>query len=447
MREKIRAVLFAAIAAAVLSSCAAENTGDSGVTAAPESVTTAAATAEAVTTTTEQTEQIVTEDETVIEPDTTYVIADGITPRMKQLSYLNIGNRARLREQLGKLDSGGITVAYLGGSITQGSSATPETCYARQTANWFAEHSAVKAVNYVNAGIGATGSYIGVGRLQNQVLSKNPDIVFVEFSVNDDASNTERNKETYEGIIRQALAAPSRPAVVVICMTQEDGTSFQDYHAEIAKHYDLPVISYKNAILYAIDKGYIKWTDISDDNIHPNVTGHAILTEIVTATLDRALTDPADPGETVSNDLPAPLTANHYNETKWLSYAENKDLIKGGSFTDSAENFGNFPGVWQVKSNDAGVYEDFTPLSFEVDAKTIAIEYGKLTRGGAVFDVIIDGAVAKTIDTDFKGGWGNYVEIEEVLKSDTTEHHVVEIIPRDGDKKTMLNFSGAVIGF
>ena len=43
-------------------------------------------------------------------------------------------------------------------------------------------------VNYVNAGIGATNSYLAVHRVDNDLLAHKPDVVVVEFSVND--SNT-----------------------------------------------------------------------------------------------------------------------------------------------------------------------------------------------------------------------------------------------------------------
>ena len=42
------------------------------------------------------------------------------------------------------------------------------------------------------------------------------------------------------------------------------------YHSEICRAYDIPMISYHDAILDVINNGHIKWTDISNDNIHPS---------------------------------------------------------------------------------------------------------------------------------------------------------------------------------
>ena len=56
--------------------------------------------------------------------DTEYVIDNGITDRMVALSELNLGNTVRLANAMKKAAAGEeITVSFIGGSITQGSSA------------------------------------------------------------------------------------------------------------------------------------------------------------------------------------------------------------------------------------------------------------------------------------------------------------------------------------
>ena len=120
------------------------------------------------------------------------------------------GNPARIAKVLQKLQNGEeVTVAFLGGSITQGTGADNENCYPNAT------------VNYVNAGIGATGSYIGVHRCDTQVLSKNPDLVFIDFSVNDESQNNNINKLTYEGLIRKIWQYTTAPGIICIAMTQD----------------------------------------------------------------------------------------------------------------------------------------------------------------------------------------------------------------------------------
>lgn len=384
-----------------------------------------------------------TEEEIEVPEDMEYVIESGITERMKALSTYVKGNQARLAKVFRKAKNGEeITVAYLGGSITQGSSAGDDLCYARLTTNWLIEQFPDAKIKYVRAGIGATGSYIGVHRAQRDVTSKNPDLVFIDFSVNDTTEHTERNTDSYDSLIQLLWNSDSAPAVVTIAMTMEDGTSFQRYHSEICKAYQIPMISYREAILDVIKNGHIVWKDISDDNIHPNVTGHSVLTEIITAYLQDVIDNLDTIDTSVESDLSNPYTENRFMNAGLVS-PENTTPIDDTGWQTQSTNFGNFGDHWTVRSTD-GSFEGVNPLKFEVEAKNIGIFYGKLTTKGGTFDVVVDGTVAKTINSDFPGGWGSYVEAEEVISFDETGKHTVEIVPHTGEK-AVINISAIAV--
>ena len=221
-----------------------------------------------------------------------YVLGGELTEDMIAKSRYNEGNKVRLANVIKKLQNGEeVTVAYIGGSITQGSSAGASGCYARLTTDWLEQQFPNAKIHYENAGIGATGSFIGASRVDKDVLSHDPDLVFVEFSVNDTTQHTQLNKESYAALLRRIWAHSTSPAIVTIAMTQENGTSFQEQHGEIVKMFDLPMISYKNTILDVIGKGYITWKDISDDDIHPNTPGHALLSQLITSYLQDVIDD------------------------------------------------------------------------------------------------------------------------------------------------------------
>jgi len=378
-----------------------------------------------------------------IPDDSKYVVADGITDRMAALATYVKGNQGRLAKVFKKAQAGEkITVAYLGGSITQGSSAGDKDCYARLTTNWLEEKFPDAKIEYVRAGIGATGSYIGVHRANRDVLSKNPDLIFIDFSVNDTTEHTERNINSYDSLIRKLWNHDTNPAIVTIAMTQEDGTSFQEYHSDICVAYKIPMISYREAILDVIDKGHIVWDDISDDNIHPNTPGHKVLTEIITAYLQDVIDNLDTIDSESESDLSVSFTENKYENADILT-PENTTPVDSTGWTTESNMFGNFGGIWTVRSND-GTFDGVNPLKFEVEAKNIGIFYGKLTTKGGRFDVVVDGVVAKTINSDFAGGWGSYVEAEEVISFDETGKHVVEIVPCTGDK-ALINISAIAI--
>ena len=78
-------------------------------------------------------------------------------------------------------------IVYIGGSITQGCHAeTEDRRYVNLSAGWWNEVFPNAEVTFFNAGIGATSSQYGAARADCHVLDKDPDLVFVEFSVNDD---------------------------------------------------------------------------------------------------------------------------------------------------------------------------------------------------------------------------------------------------------------------
>lgn len=449
MKKKFTLIL---LTAALLVSAASCGTNTPAATSAAQ--TTAAAQSDSADTTAAQTSEAVTEAvteaaatseqaEKVIPEDSDYVIGNGITDRMKALSVLNEGNRARLAKAMKKaLNGETLTVAYFGGSITQGSSAGNDLCYARLTTNWFEETFPNAKINYVNAGIGATGSYIGVYRADRDVTSKNPDIVFVDFSVNDTTEHTQRNIASYDGVMRKLWFSDSAPAIVTIAMTMEDGTSFQKYHSEVTEAYDIPMISYHDAILDVINNGHIIWDDISDDDIHPNVPGHAVLTEMITSYLQSVLDDIGNIDTEHESDLSTPYNSDKYSTASLVVPGSPENTISTG-WEIKNDNFGNFGDCWRIMSRD-GNFDGIEPLTFEVEAKSIGVFYGKMTAKGGTFDVMVDGKLVKTINSDFKGGWGNYVEAEEIIDFDECGKHTVEIVPHGGEK-SVFNISALAL--
>lgn len=373
-----------------------------------------------------------------------YVLGGELTPTMIANSRYNVGNQVRLAKFFKKLQAGEeVTAAFLGGSITQGSSAGNDLCYARLTANWLQEQFPDAKVNYVNAGIGATGSYIGVHRCDAQVLSQNPDIVFVDFSVNDTTERTELNKTTYESLMRKLWFAESSPAIVTIAMTQDNGTSFQEYHGEIVKRYDIPMISYKNAILDIIDKGYIKWTDISDDNIHPNVPGHALLTDLITNYLQSVIDD-LDNISGEESDLSQPSDSGEKYVNAKLLRPSDTEPVSMGVFTVRDAAFGGFDGSWLLKSPE-GQFTDADGIEFKVTAKNIGIIYGKTTSNPVKADIYIDDELITTLNTDFSGGWGNYAEFAEIAALPEEGEHTLKIVPQTTNDSTVMYISAIAV--
>lgn len=377
--------------------------------------------------------------------DTPYSLDGELTPRMKALIRLNSGNQVRLANMFKKAAGGeDITVAYLGGSITQGSSATESNCYARLVTDWFEETFPDIKVTYVKAGIGATGSYIGVHRADRDVLSKNPDVVFVDFTVNDTTEHIKRDVNSYDSLMQKLWNGESKPAIVCIGMTQETGISVQSQHLEVAQHYDLPFISYRNAILDVINKGYIKWTDISGDNIHPNVPGHKILSEMIIDYLTEVM-DNRDNISGEESDFSKPFTDNLYEDAVTLTPANIEATDPDAVFDPYDDTFSNMKGYWMASVG--GVDGDKVGrLTFkDVEFRSLGILYGRTTTNGGALKILVDGEEKAVINTKFPNGWGTYAEAAEVVSFDEKGKHTVEIVPEWEDDTLFLYVSGLLV--
>ena len=79
-----------------------------------------------------------------------------------------------------------LTIGFLGGSITQGSLASAEDkTYAYRVYQWWCDTFLQAEFHYVNGGIGGTCSCFGAARAVGDLLMYQPDVVVMDFSVND----------------------------------------------------------------------------------------------------------------------------------------------------------------------------------------------------------------------------------------------------------------------
>ncbi len=343
---------------------------------------------------------------------------DVVSDTMYQKAVPVQGNLARLAAVMRRAEKGeDITVGVIGGSITQGSSATStQNTYAYRFYQWWEQAFPQAKIRLVNAGIGATTSYLGVHRVDQELLSEEPDVVIVEFSVND--SDTRFFKESYEALVRKLLKAEQSPAVLLLFMTMEDGTSAEPSHMHIGFLYDLPRISYRQAVLKEIEEGRLTWKEISPDNIHPNDKGHALVGELLWKYLNEVYAKL----DTIETDLPAlpePFFTEAYDDAVILDSTA-IEPIELEAFEKSRISY-HYSNSWTATEGEASII-------FETEAQNIGIMYYKQTDGrGGLFEVYVDGENMRTLDADFSGGWGSYADTIQVYRSKEKKLHRIEI--------------------
>lgn len=333
-------------------------------------------------------------------------------------------NLTRLKSCMLRAEKGEeLTIGFLGGSITQGSLSTkPENSYAYKVFSWWKKEFPEAEFHYVNGGIGGTSSHFGVARAVADVLMYQPDVVVVDFSVNDDAN--EFFQETYEGVIRKIMTWDSEPAVILLNNVYYDtGSNAEKYHNAVGSWYQIPHVSIKDTLYQKMKAGVYARDELTSDGLHPNDKGHALVAAEMIAFLERVKAQVHEKEEKFS--MPEPMTANQYEHAKRLTIREISPKLFGFK-ADTKEKAGHldcFKNGWIGKR--AG-----DKILFEIDCSCIAVQYRKTLKKPALrARLVLDGDIehAKILDGNFEEDWGDCLYLETVLHHGMEKRHTVEI--------------------
>ncbi len=333
----------------------------------------------------------------------------------------NFGNPYRFLKLYEKASRGEeITFVTIGGSITTSCNASCfENHYGSLVEKWLKENLPGGKVKFVSAGIGATGSLVGVHRLNRDVLCHNPDFVLVEFSVND-GLNGFTAEEYYDNLIYKILNFKTAPAVLCVGMVDENGGSAQESHLKVAKHYDIPYLSYKDAVWADIENGTLKWSTLSNDGVHPIDAGHKLVADLVCDCLDKSFKMNIADFSDVKCDKP--FTNLKYQNAN-IYHAGQIEPASFGCFSISEGYINNVKENWIANSNGE-------PLTFKLEkVSNIFVQFERTNKGDGGKAIVDVNGVKTELDSDFTGGWGVYYNSEHVFASETKQDVTLTVTP------------------
>ncbi len=283
--------------------------------------------------------------------------------------------RAGLPNFFAKLERGDtVRIGYLGGSITAQDGWRPKTL------KWFQEQYPKATISEINAAIGGTGSDLGVFRLRQDVLDFKPDLLFVEFAVNDGGAAPEQIYRCMEGIVRQTWRADPTTDICYVytiagnmldTLKQEELPRSYAAMEKVAEHSSIPSINMGLAVArlekagQLIFKGEKPKTDeekaalgnkilFSEDGVHPYLdTGHQVYLESIVRGMARIKTV----GHPGPHKLGEPFVADNWEQAKLVPLSRAKlsaGWIRLDPATDSlAKRFSSrLPEMW--KANQPG---------------------------------------------------------------------------------------------
>jgi lysophospholipase L1-like esterase len=211
-----------------------------------------------------------------------------------------------------KLKSGKpLTVAFLGGPITAGGG---DRGLAALLGNWLRVNYPAREVRIVNGGFIDGGSALGAARYDRDILPHSPDLLFVEFAVDDTAK--EDRLANVERIVRKAWS--DNPTMDLVFLYTLSDAHRDDYRAgklppaaaaqeKVAEHYAVPTVALGIDLLARIEAGKGKWFQFFYDAWRPKPEGYAAYGEAIGAAMQALLADETSKSAT-KHELPAPLT-------------------------------------------------------------------------------------------------------------------------------------------
>ena len=318
--------------------------------------------------------------------------------------------RGGLPNFFAKAKAGGdVRVAYLGGSIT----AAPG--WRVFSLDRLKKEFPTATFREISAAIGGTGSDLGAFRVGHDVIAHQPDLVFVEFAVNDGGTPPEQILATMEGIVRQILRANAATDICFVYTLSEPNLPdlakgvfprAASTMEAVADHYAIPSVHYGVEVNRRIADGTLIFKGekpekldaaatpmlFSSDGVHPHVeTGQRLYADV----LARALTTiQAAAMAAAPHAMPEPLRADNWEKAKLIPIDES--MLRGDwkrvtpADDERAKSFAErMPVLWKAEKPGAELVVAYTGTRLGV--------YDLLGPGGGPVSVRIDDAAAKNV--------------------------------------------------
>lgn len=317
-----------------------------------------------------------------------------------------INARGSLVNLYNKINSGEeIVVSYFGGSITAGFGATGPNSWRDLTFNWLKESFPKGNFKHNAVAMGGSGSHLGAYRVGPDIIDMGSDLVFIEFSVNDNYSGTTAENRVsfyFEKIVREIREKLPEAEIIALYVTdsglmQKTGvTNMHDSakaQEKVCELYNVTSIDLGRCLAQEMGGGYNGelWSTYVKDSCHPLNPGYRVYADAIIEYMgryllgDKALTY----GESKPHTLPATY-ADELTENSKFTYVpvnsldifdsiEGYTLVENGVFFDCTKTRG-----YMYPSAD-GNYFTYT---FEGTDFGMYLEYG---GGGYFIEYSVDG--------------------------------------------------------
>ncbi len=181
-----------------------------------------------------------------------------------------------------------INLVFHGHSVPAGYFKTPQVntlgAYPYQVLTLIKEQYPYATVNIINTSIGGENAEKGASRFEQEVLAHRPDVIFIDYALNDRGIGLERAKIAWEKMIQSAKSKGIKLILLSASPDQrveiKDTASTLDEHGtqirELAKTHQIGFVDSYALFRSQVQAG-VAITDLMSQVNHPNEKGHALI--------------------------------------------------------------------------------------------------------------------------------------------------------------------------
>ncbi len=307
----------------------------------------------------------------------------------------------------------------------------------------------------MKAGVGGTPSELGIIRYDRDILrdkTVEPDIVIVEFAVNDEGDETKG--VCYESLCLKILSGKNKPAVILLFAVFMNDWNLQDRLSPVGKYYNLPMVSVKDAVveqfgLMKSEGNIISKRQFFYDIFHPTNDGHMVMADCLGYLFSETKKLVKDKDDIII-DRP-PVIGNYFKDINLIDRKNYRNVVNitAGSFRstdtdvqmvemdDNTFQSPEFPFNWMYT---ASLEKESFRMTIKCSSLILVFkDSGSSTFGKA--DIFVDGKCVKTADPH-ENNWTHCNPII-LFQNEGCDGHNVEIkMASDNEDKcfTILGF-------
>ncbi len=309
----------------------------------------------------------------------------------------------------------------LGGSITQASGPG-------WVGNWFKEQFPESEVTTINSGMSSTGSALGVFRIERDVIAHRPDLVAIEFCVNDGGLTDDEAVRYMESMIVRLKSLPDPPAIVILESAAKTGANIAR-HRRVAAHYGLLEVDLQDAVDRHLATTGAEWASLFHDPVHPKAAGNTFYADVIKKSLQPLVDEAREAAHRDRNAstkpvaLPARLSAEPLLlDGRIVPLTDLKADLKSDGWRDEALTAG-----WWRRFFNGVLVADAPGSVLEIPFRgTTAGIYYAMARDYGTFYVNVDGGQPEHVSTNSRDGY-SFVVVAEGLAA--REHRLRIVLP------------------